>query len=146
MTRSTWRWRVNTWHREPGRVLVSFGTGVCTPHDTLHKEHHVSHIITIQTQVRDPAASCAACERLKLPPPTEGSFSVFSAESAGHAVQLPGWRYPLVCETTSGQLRYDNYNGRWGEERHRRQPTARSLRAPKHGIRSRAPVARNASA
>ena len=30
-------------------------------------------------------------------------------------MKLPGWLYPLVCETGSGRLRYDNYGGAWGE-------------------------------
>ena len=33
-------------------------------------------------------------------------------------MQLLDWRYPLVCELDTGQLRYDNYNGRWGEQQH----------------------------
>lgn len=78
----------------------------------------MSHIVAIQTQVRDPAAIRAACERLALPPPTEGSFRLFSGHAAGHAVRLPAWRYPLVCNTATGELRYDDYEGRWGERRH----------------------------
>jgi hypothetical protein len=33
-------------------------------------------------------------------------------------VQLPDWRYPAVCELDTGQVRYDNYGGRWGEQQH----------------------------
>ena len=33
----------------------------------------------------------------------------------GLAVQLPEWQYPVVCDTASGQLKYDNFNGRWGD-------------------------------
>ena len=43
---------------------------------------------------------------------------MFSGEATGLGVQLPDWKYPLVCELESGQLRYDNYNGRWGEQQH----------------------------
>ena len=32
----------------------------------------------------------------------------------GLAVQLQGWRYPVVCQTERGELRYDNFEGRWG--------------------------------
>jgi len=31
-------------------------------------------------------------------------------------VQLPGWNYPVVCETQSGAVKYDNYNGAWGRQ------------------------------
>jgi len=51
-----------------------------------------------------------------LPEPTSGKVKLFSGEENGLAVQLPGWRYPVVCETTSGQVKFDNYNGRWGDQ------------------------------
>ncbi|MEX2170057.1 MAG: DUF1257 domain-containing protein [Pirellulales bacterium] len=75
----------------------------------------MSHIVTIQTQVRDPVAVEQACQRLKLAPPTLGTHQLFSATVTGDAVQLPGWTYPIVCETQTGQLHYDHFEGRWGE-------------------------------
>ena len=33
-------------------------------------------------------------------------------------VQLPGWLYPVVCDTATGSLRFDNYNGSWGRQEH----------------------------
>ncbi|MEQ8786073.1 MAG: DUF1257 domain-containing protein, partial [Pirellulaceae bacterium] len=33
------------------------------------------------------------------------------------AVDLPHWRYPVVCDTSTGELKYDNFNGRWGKQR-----------------------------
>jgi hypothetical protein len=76
----------------------------------------VSHIVTIQTQVRDPAAIAAACRRLGLPPPIHRSVKLFNESATGLAVELPGWTYPVVCELTSGNLRYDDYGGRWGSQ------------------------------
>lgn len=73
----------------------------------------MSHIVQIQTQVKDQAAVQAACERRQLPPPEQRAVRLFSGEATGLAVELPGWRYPVVCETTNGQLRYDNFEGRW---------------------------------
>jgi hypothetical protein len=32
-------------------------------------------------------------------------------------VALPDWRYPVVCDTASGRLRYDNFEGRWGNQK-----------------------------
>jgi hypothetical protein len=78
----------------------------------------LSHIVTIKTEVRDPAAVRAACQKLELPPPVSGTHRLFSGQVTGLAVQLPAWRYPVVCELSSGQLRYDNYEGRWGERQH----------------------------
>lgn len=74
----------------------------------------MSHVVTIKTKVRDTAAVNAACGRLKLPPAVQGSFRLFSGNFAGLGVRLREWRYPLVCQTDSGDLKYDNYGGRWG--------------------------------
>jgi hypothetical protein len=74
----------------------------------------LSHIVTIKTEVRDKAAIEAACQRLQLQQPEEGIFRLFSGEAAGIAVRLPDWKFPLVCDTSSGVLRYDTYEGRWG--------------------------------
>ena len=78
----------------------------------------MSHIVTVKTEVRDAAAVRAACARLKLPQPVQGKTQLFSGEAEGLAVQLPDWVYPVVCDTTSGTLRYDDFGGRWGEKRH----------------------------
>jgi hypothetical protein len=76
----------------------------------------MSHIVSIQTQVRDPAAITAAASRLRLPVPHHGTAELFSGQSVtGYLVQLPEWLYPVVCDTTNGTLHYDNYEGRWGE-------------------------------
>jgi hypothetical protein len=75
----------------------------------------MSHIVTIQTQVRDPAAIAAACERLKLPQPVQGTFRLFTTEATGLGVDLPGWRFPVVCQTETGELKFDNFQGRWGD-------------------------------
>ncbi len=77
----------------------------------------MSHIVSIQTEVRDPVAVRSACERLKLPQPTHGTFTLFTSTATGLGVQLPEWRYPVVCDTTTGQLAYDNFGGRWATNR-----------------------------
>jgi hypothetical protein len=76
----------------------------------------MSHIVQIQTQIRDPVALTSACARLQLPSPIHRSVQLFSAEATGLAVELPGWRYPVVCQTETGQLKYDNFGGHWGEQ------------------------------
>lgn len=73
----------------------------------------MSHIVQIETQVREKLAVQAACERLKLPQPMDGTHRLFGSEETGLGVQLPGWQYPVVCNLASGQLKYDNFGGRW---------------------------------
>jgi hypothetical protein len=77
----------------------------------------VSHIVTIQTQVRDAAAVAAACQRIGLPAPREGTTRLFSGEATGLIVELPGWRYPVVCELSTGTLKFDDFGGQWGDRR-----------------------------
>ena len=76
----------------------------------------MSHIVKIRTEVRDAVAVGAACQRLKLEAPTQGTAKLFNSSATGVIVKLPGWRYPAVFNTQSGQARYDNYGGRWGEQ------------------------------
>ena len=57
----------------------------------------MSHIVVVTTQVRDVAAVRAACQRLGLPQPVQGTTKLFSGEAEGLAVQLPDWVYPVVA-------------------------------------------------
>jgi hypothetical protein len=75
----------------------------------------MSHIVTVHTQVRDPAAIELACRRLQLPSPVHGEARLFATPATGWQVQLPDWKYPVVCATETGQLLYDNNHGRWGD-------------------------------
>ena len=78
----------------------------------------MSHIVTIETEIRDAQALRAACQRLKLPEPVVEMAQLFSGPATGHCVRLPDWRYPVVCDAASGRIAYDNFGGRWGEQRH----------------------------
>ena len=60
----------------------------------------------------------AACQRLALPEPIQGTHRLFSGEVTGLAVQLPDWVYPVVANLATGQLRYDDFGGRWGDRQH----------------------------
>ena len=77
----------------------------------------MSHIVQIRTQIRDVAAVRAACRRLGLAEPAQGTVKLFSGEVAGWAVQLPDWQYPVVCNTATGEVKYDNFGGSWGEQK-----------------------------
>ena len=76
----------------------------------------MSHIVIIRTDIRDPVALAAACRRLGLDQPVEGSAVLFSGQAEGLIVNLPGWRYPVVIDTAARKIRYDNYQGRWGQQ------------------------------
>ncbi len=75
----------------------------------------MSHIVTIQTEVRDAEALGLACRRLELGEPVHETVPLFSGQATGYTVRLPDWRYPVVFDVDQGQVRYDNFEGRWGE-------------------------------
>ena len=75
----------------------------------------MSHIVVIETKVYDAAALNAACRRLGLAEPIHANVRLFSTDATGLSVKLPGWRYPVVVDTANGSIKYDNYEGRWGD-------------------------------
>jgi hypothetical protein len=77
----------------------------------------LSHIVTIKTEVRDAQAVAAACRRLGLPGPVTGTATLFSGEAAGLLVRLPDWLYPVVLDTSTGRIHFDNYEGHWGNQK-----------------------------
>ena len=78
----------------------------------------MSHIVQIKTEVRDPIAVGVACSRLGLDQPRLGTFKLFSESVSGFGVHLPQWRYPVVFDTSVGEVKFDNYEGKWGDRIH----------------------------
>jgi hypothetical protein len=78
----------------------------------------LSHIGTVKTEVRDESAVAAACRRLARPEPAAGTAQLYSGQASGLLVHLKDWLYPLVVDTDSGTIRFDNYGGCWGDEQH----------------------------
>ena len=76
----------------------------------------MSHIVTVHSRLRDAQAIANACQRLGLVQPVQGVADLFSGEASGLIVQFPGWLYPVVIDLATGDVRYDNYEGRWGEQ------------------------------
>jgi hypothetical protein len=76
----------------------------------------LSHIVTVKTEIRDPAALAAACTRLGLKPPVHGTAQLYSSQATGQIVALPGWMYPVVIDTEKRQISMDTYNGAWGDQ------------------------------
>ena len=77
----------------------------------------MSHIVQIKTEVRDEQAVIAACARLGLEAPKQGEFQVYAVKRTGLGVHLPNWNYPVVCNTETGEVDFDNYEGHWGEQK-----------------------------
>ena len=75
----------------------------------------MSHIVETKTQVKDATAVQAACRRLQLAEPVAGTARMYEGSATGLIVKLPDWRYPVVFDLESGEAKYDNFNGRWGQ-------------------------------
>ena len=58
-----------------------------------------------------PLARGSSCLR-----PGRATFKLFSSRATGLGVELPGWRYPVVCDTASGQLRVRQLRRSLGRE------------------------------
>ncbi len=39
------------------------------------------------------------------------------SSAVGWAVRLPDWRYPVVCDVATSKVAFDNYGGRWGDQK-----------------------------
>ena len=78
----------------------------------------MSHVVRLQTRLYDPIAIAAACQRLNLAPPQQGTAQLYSGEATGLMVQLPDWQFPIVIDTLTGVVHYDNYQGSWGAQEH----------------------------
>jgi hypothetical protein len=78
----------------------------------------MSHIVTIETQIRDAGALRSACSRLGHAEPVHRTADLFTSKATGYCVELPDWRYPVVCDVDEGRVHFDNYEGRWGDPVH----------------------------
>jgi hypothetical protein len=78
----------------------------------------MSHIVTVQSKVRDPFAVTAACGQLKLPAPVVGTAALYGGQVNGLLIRLPGWTYPAVVDLATGEVKFDTFEGRWGDRAH----------------------------
>ena len=77
----------------------------------------MSHIVIPKVDVRDPTALAAACTRLHLKPPLQGTAKLYTNEATGLIVELPGWAYPVVIDTAKREIHVDNFGGAWGDQK-----------------------------
>ena len=50
-----------------------------------------------------------------MPPAQHGTFDLYNSTVTGLGVELQDWLYPVVADLETGDLKIDNYDGRWGE-------------------------------
>jgi hypothetical protein len=79
----------------------------------------LSHIVTIQVEVKDFDAIKSAARRLNLKEPAYGRATIYTTDVEGVIVELGhDWIYPVVCNLTTGELKYDNFNQQWGDQKY----------------------------
>ncbi len=78
----------------------------------------MSHTVKVKKlEIKDIKAIQKAAERVGGKVLNAGErrrYQLFSSTHEGVGVQLPGWNYPIVVDTDTGEVFYDNYNGQWG--------------------------------
>lgn len=75
----------------------------------------MSHIVTIKTQLKDPKAIEAACHRMNLAAPVIAKQTFALGDREGITVKLHNWLHPIIIDQKTGDVHYDNYEGRWGD-------------------------------
>ena len=75
----------------------------------------MSHTVQCKIAVTDKDALAQAAKNCGYEFWQEGQHKLFDGTYQGCAVQIPGWRYPVVANTETGELKYDDYNGSWGK-------------------------------
>jgi len=50
--------------------------------------------------------------------PTIGTAALFGGQVNGLLIQLPDWLYPAVVDLATGEVRFDVYEGEWGDRQH----------------------------
>ncbi len=78
----------------------------------------MSHVVTVEVEIRDLDAIKSVCRRLKLKEPVCGKTILYETEVEGVLVELTDWLYPIVCDLSTGKVRYDNYGGTWGDQKY----------------------------
>ena len=79
----------------------------------------MSHIVVVQVEIRDLDAIKSACCRLKLKEPVHGRAIIFNTEVEGIIVELGNdWLYPVICLLNTGEVKYDNFGGQWGDQKY----------------------------
>jgi hypothetical protein len=81
----------------------------------------MSHVVTVKLEVKDVAAIHAAAARLEkaqlLHNGDVHTYKMYGRQQqTGIGLQLEGWQHPVVIDTESGEVRYDNFGGSWGNQ------------------------------
>ncbi len=76
----------------------------------------MSHTVTTTTKIKNLQALKDACANLglslQLGPQSVRLYG--NSVDCNASVKLKDWNYPVAINTQTGEIKYDNYNGSWG--------------------------------
>lgn len=75
----------------------------------------MSHTVKRRTQCTDLVGCTRAAQRMGAEILGQGRHKLFGDTHSGLGIKLPQWNYPIVVNLATGEISFDNYNGRWGD-------------------------------
>lgn len=75
----------------------------------------MSHTQRRKSGLLDTACIQAACKKINAEYLGHGTAKQYSASAEGIRVKLPGYQYPIVIDTVTGDILSDTFAGRWGK-------------------------------
>ena len=77
----------------------------------------MSHVVKAKVEIKNEACLVRAAEFLGLTNLGRDTHKLYNGQKAeGLAFTLPAWDYPVVINTDSGEVSYDNYGEHWGKQ------------------------------
>lgn len=76
----------------------------------------MSHTVKRQSAFTDQAIVDRTARHLGAEVVGHGKHRLYGGTQTGYGVKLPGWRYPIVIDLKTGDIKMDNYGGSWGAE------------------------------
>lgn len=78
----------------------------------------MSHTVKLKSQLTCLESIKRACDRMgNVKLQGKGKTSFYSEKDiSGLKIKLDGWKYPIVINTETGDIAFDNYGGRWGKQ------------------------------
>lgn len=73
----------------------------------------MSHTVSIEATLTDHGCVQSAAKALNWQVLETKEHALFSSKETGLGIQIPNWKYPVVVKQ-DGSLKFDDYNGRWG--------------------------------
>jgi len=99
----------------------------------------MSHTTTITASLKDEQACIDAAHEC-VAEIVRGKLQLFDGTTVenGFGIQFKNWHYPVIIDLKTGEAKFDNFNGSWGDIAHLNKFIAHySVHASAHAMRKR---------